>query len=102
MSDETRGKVNELKSWFKEHISGPEGQIDADAVMARIREAATHIDRDVDTDVVVARAKEAFSRAEGAVDAEKLKQWVSDIDSGKLEGWVAEAKQRAAKLREDG
>ncbi len=102
MSDERSGKVNELKNWFKEHVSGQEGQIDADAVMARIREAATHIDRDVDTDAVVARAKEAFSRAEGAVDAEKLKHWVNDFDAGKLEGWVAEAKQRAAKLREEG
>lgn len=102
MSDEKSGKVNELKSWFKEYVSGPEGQIDADAVIARIREAATHIDRDVDTDAVVARAKEAFSRAEGAVDTEKVKQWVNELDAGKLEGWVAEAKQRAAKLREEG
>ncbi len=101
MSDEVGTRVNELKGWLREHIGGSEGQIDADSVMARIREAATSIDRDIDTDAVVARAKEAFAKAEGAVDAEKLKQWVDDLDTSKLEGWVAEAKDRAAKLRDD-
>lgn len=101
MSDGTGSKVNEFKSWFKEHVGGAEGQVDADAVIARIREAASNIDRDVDTDAVVARAKEAFSKAEGSIDAEKMKQWVNDLDAGKVEGWIAEAKQRAAKLRED-
>jgi hypothetical protein len=101
VSESWSGKVNELKSWFKANATNAEGQIDADAVMARIRETVSQIDRDVDAETVVARVKETVAKAEGAVDADKLKQWIDDVDAEKLKGWVAEARERAAKLRNE-
>jgi hypothetical protein len=101
VSDSWSGKVAELKTWFKENATNAEGRVDTDAVMARIRETVANVDRDVDAETVVAKVKETVSKAEGAVDADKLKQWIDDVDSDKLKGWVAEARARAAKLRED-
>jgi uncharacterized protein YbcI len=102
MSESWGGRVNELKSWFKETVGKSDREIDTDMVISRIRETVAKAERDVDAEAVVARIKATMSKAEGAVDSEKFKQWVDDVDGEKLKGWVAEARERAAKLRGDG
>lgn len=101
MNDSWGGKVDELKRWVRENASDAEGKVDTDAVLTRIRETVSGIDRDVDTDAVVSRVKETVAKAEGAIDTDKLRQWIDDVDAEKLKGWAAEARERAAKLRDD-
>lgn len=92
MSESWSGKVDEIRTRLKEAASGPDGEIDADSVIRSLREAGS----DVDAEALVARVRDAVGTVEGKIDAEKLKQWVDEVDTGKLQGWLAEGKSMAA------
>lgn len=92
MSESWSGKVEEIKARLREAASGPEGEIDVNAVVRSLREAGN----DVDAEALIARVREAVGTVEGKIDAEKLKQWADEVDTGKLQGWLAEGKTMAA------
>ncbi len=96
MSDSWSGKFNDIKSRIQDAVGNSEGEIDVDSVVGRVRETVGKAGSDLDADALVARFKETVSKTEGTVPAEKIRQWIDDVDQEKLKGWLDEAKGTAA------
>jgi uncharacterized protein YjbJ (UPF0337 family) len=96
MSDSWSRKVHGITSRVRDAVAGADGEVDVDTLIARARETVANASGDVDREALLARLKAAAGKAGDAVDVDKLKQALDEVDREKVKGWVDEAKTLSA------
>ena len=96
MSDSRSGKFDEFTSQIKDAMTDAEGNVDTEGMMNRIRNEAGKAGIDVDAGAILVRVKTVVGQAEEKVDADKLRQWIGEVDRDTLKSWLDDAKTMSA------